>query len=110
MIFKKLFINFDRAGPWLQHVASLLGRLLLLQCADSLVWDLSSPTRDQTHAPCTGRGILNHWTIGQFSPLWSFYVHMAQMYLTRWYFIPFLLRGDLLVMNRTEVLVGSFRD
>ena len=49
------------------------------------MWDLSSLTRDQTHAPCSGRGILNHWTIRRFSPLWSFYVHMAQMYLTRWY-------------------------
>ena len=26
------------------------------------IWDLSSPTRDQTHVPCTGRQILNHWT------------------------------------------------
>ena len=24
--------------------------------------DLSSPTRDQTHTPCTGRWSLNHWT------------------------------------------------
>ena len=36
-LLKKLFINFDHAGPWLQHVASLLGRLLLLQRAGSLV-------------------------------------------------------------------------
>ena len=26
------------------------------------MWDLSSPTRDQTHIPCIGRRILNHWT------------------------------------------------
>ena len=26
------------------------------------MWDLSSPTRDQTHVPCIGMGILNHWT------------------------------------------------
>ena len=25
-------------------------------------WDLISPTRDQIHMPCTGRGSLNHWT------------------------------------------------
>ena len=25
-------------------------------------WDLRSPTRDQTHAPCVARQILNHWT------------------------------------------------
>ena len=26
-----------------------------------VVWDLSSPTRDRTWVPCTGRQILNHW-------------------------------------------------
>ena len=26
------------------------------------MWDLSSPTRDGTQAPCIGRQILNHWT------------------------------------------------
>ena len=26
------------------------------------LWDLSSPNRDQTHIPCIGRQILNHWT------------------------------------------------
>ena len=25
-------------------------------------WDLSLPTRDQTHTPCIGRQSLNHWT------------------------------------------------
>ena len=26
------------------------------------MWDLSSPTRDETWVPCIGRQILNHWT------------------------------------------------
>ena len=26
------------------------------------MWDLSSPTRDRTHAPCIRRQSLNHWT------------------------------------------------
>ena len=26
------------------------------------LWDLNSPTRDQTHTPCIGRCGLNHWT------------------------------------------------
>ena len=26
------------------------------------MWDLSSPTRDQTHIPCIGGQIINHWT------------------------------------------------
>ena len=27
-----------------------------------IMWDLTSPTRDQTQVPCTGRRILNPWT------------------------------------------------
>ena len=26
------------------------------------MWDLSSPIKDRTQVPCTGRWILNHWT------------------------------------------------
>ena len=26
------------------------------------MWDLSSPTRDQTRTPCIGRRSLKHWT------------------------------------------------
>ena len=26
------------------------------------MWDLNSPTGDQTHTPCNGRQNLNHWT------------------------------------------------
>ena len=26
------------------------------------MWDLSSPARDRTRTPCTGRRSLNHWT------------------------------------------------
>ena len=29
------------------------------------VWELSSPSRDQTCVPCSGRQILNHWTTGE---------------------------------------------
>jgi len=35
----------------LQHTGSLCG-----------MWNLSSPTRDQTCVPCIARHILNHWT------------------------------------------------
>ena len=36
-----------------------------LECGAQLpqsIWDLSSPTKDQTHIPCTGRWVLNLWT------------------------------------------------
>ena len=29
------------------------------------MWDLSSPTKDRTCAPCIGRWSLNHWTAGE---------------------------------------------
>ena len=29
------------------------------------MWDLSSPTRDRTCAPCIGSASLNHWTTGK---------------------------------------------
>ena len=29
------------------------------------MWDLSSPTRERTCTPCTGRQSLNHWTTGK---------------------------------------------
>ena len=33
-------------------------------------WDLSSPTRDRTCIPCSGRRSLNHWTGCLASGLW----------------------------------------
>ena len=27
-----------------------------------IMWNLGSLTRDETHAPCSGRQILNYWT------------------------------------------------
>ena len=48
------------------HVGSLVEVHELSSCGMGLVargmWDLSSPTRDQTHVPCIGRWILYHWT------------------------------------------------
>ena len=29
------------------------------------IQDLSSPTREQIHSPCSGSGSLNHWTAGK---------------------------------------------
>ena len=37
------------------------------------MWDLSSPTRDQTHTPCIGRRSLNNWTTREI-PKYSFYL------------------------------------
>ena len=45
-----------------EHRLSSYGILAYLLCG---TWDLSSPTRDQTHVPCIGRQILNHWTTSE---------------------------------------------
>ena len=37
------------------------------------MWDLSSLTRDQTHIPCIGRWILNHWTAREVPGMTSWY-------------------------------------
>ncbi|CAN0433862.1 unnamed protein product [Rangifer tarandus platyrhynchus] len=34
------------------------------------MWDLSSPTRDQTYTLCIERPSLNHWTTREVSNLW----------------------------------------
>ena len=36
------------------------------------LWDLSSPNRDQTHIPCIGRQILNHWTTREVPSMRTF--------------------------------------
>ena len=44
------------------------------------MWDLSSPTRDGTCTPCTGRRSLNHWTTGE--------VPTVQVLTSRWACCP----------------------
>ena len=74
---------------WLCWVFIVLLRVFLLQTSGSEVhrlsscpqvgqllqgtWDLSSPTRDRTSAPCTGSQILNHWTTREVSGTKSFF-------------------------------------
>ena len=52
-----------------QRVEHDWATLLLLYYS---IWDLSSPTRGQTRVPCTGRWILNHWTIREVPSLYLF--------------------------------------
>ena len=41
---------------------SLLLKFLIFSASPWGMWYLSSPTRDWTHNPCSGRWSLNHWT------------------------------------------------
>ena len=61
------FFVYLAASGQLRHMGSLLYyaeffiAVHRLSCSTGM-WDLSSLTRDQTHFPCLGRQILNHWT------------------------------------------------
>ena len=60
--FFKIF--FFGCGPFLKSLLNLSQYCLfyvLVFCLQGM-WDLSSPTRDQTCIPCIGRWSLNHWT------------------------------------------------
>ena len=69
---KIFFYFFDCIRSWLQHAGSFivtrgLQSAQLSSCCTRVylpqsMWDLSSPTRDQTCIPCIGRQRLNHWT------------------------------------------------
>ena len=41
------------------------------------MWDLSPPTRDQTHTPCLGRRSLNHWTARELPWVLFFFLSRA---------------------------------
>ena len=69
MSWEFLFCFVFKDSFWCgQFLKSLLNLLQYCFCFCVLVswlrgmWDLSSPTRGQTHTPCIGRRTLNHWT------------------------------------------------
>ena len=43
------------------------------------MWDFSSLTRNVTHVPCTGRQILNHWTIREIPRVISQLGHRGRL-------------------------------
>ena len=45
------------------------------------MWDLISPTRDQTHTSCTGRQSLNHWTTREVPRAPTCFLHPHQHYI-----------------------------
>ena len=46
------------------------------------IWDFSSPARDQTQTPCTGRLRLNHWTSREVPVVQS--LRHIQLFRTLW--------------------------
>ena len=71
-------LHWGRGFLQLKHVgASSCGMQASLLCS---VWDLSSPTRDQTCILCFGRQIFNHWITIEVSH-WSCFKHERDSYL-----------------------------
>ena len=64
-IFLRFFFFFWY-GPFLKSFLNLLQYFFyVLVFWLGGMWGLSSPTRDQTCTPCTGRRSPNHWTAGE---------------------------------------------
>ena len=59
--FFKVFLMWTIFKVFIEFVTILLLFHVLVFWPRGM-WDLSSPTRDQTHTPCIGRRSLNHWT------------------------------------------------
>ena len=62
LIFLKIFLM------WTMFLLKML-TIFLLFCIfwPGGMWDLSSPTRDQTYTSCIGRRSLKHWTAREVS-------------------------------------------
>ena len=45
------------------------------------MWDLGSPTRDETCAPCRGRWRLDHWTPGKSCVHFNYYGYITSPFL-----------------------------
>ena len=74
------------------------------------MWDISSPTRDQTRTPCIGRRSLNHWTAREIpvhSTLDSHFEPRAR--LASQHVLPDVISHDLdwLLGNRTSERDGG---
>ena len=68
-------------GPFLKSLLNLLQYCFCFMCWQVFfwpgsMWDLSSPTRDQTCTPCIERWSLNHWTTREIPKSIVFYLKL----------------------------------
>ena len=63
-LFKKIFIDLTAFGLGCSMQDLHCGAWAWFPLS---LWNLSSPTRDQTHIPCIARWIPNHWTSREVS-------------------------------------------
>ena len=101
---------FFLCGPFLKSLLNLLQYcfcfmfwLFWPQC----IWDLSSPTRDQTHTPCTGRWSLNHWTIWEV-PMQPFLIVLLDFCFSTSEPYTTLCKGMALLVFSSVQLLGCF--
>ena len=82
----------------LQHTGLLYG-----------MWDLSSPTREQTYVPCIARHILNHWTTREvLRAITVITVLVTSILHCRWWkSIPLILKAVLLATGANVHTIPS---
>ena len=76
--FFNIYLFIWLHSVYFQHGGLFVGLTVFSSCGTQAWlphgrWDLSSQTRDQTHVPCIGRQILNHWTTKEV-PLFPFVI------------------------------------
>ena len=81
--FFKIFLIWTIFKVFIEFVTILLLFYVLIFWPRGM-WDLSSPTRDRTPTPCTGRQSLNHWTAREVPATGVLYLCSSR--LTSWGF------------------------
>ena len=61
-VLKILFLTWTWFSKFFTELVTILLLFYALVFWPVGMWDLSSPTKDRTCTPCTGRQRLNHWT------------------------------------------------
>ena len=67
--FSGLSFHFLSGVAWSTKIQKFVDVQFFFLAAPCSMWDLSSPSRDRTRAPCMGARSLNHWTAREV-PWW----------------------------------------
>ena len=96
--FNKVFTEF---------VTILVLFCVLFFWGPQAMWDLNSPTRDQTYTPCTGRQSLNHWTTREVPETSLFLTFTSKSLKTKGRFQAKTLNSSPACCCIVEFLVGN---
>ena len=67
LIFLKIFLMWTMFKVFIEDVNNIPSVFCFVFFWPGGMWDLSSPTRDQTYTSCIGRQRLKHWTAREVS-------------------------------------------